>query len=164
LAPCSQPCPSLSYLQVGASEGYHEKRVQARSQRSGAGNVSPVIAVRGVGQRHEPPDSSACTESRVVYSAVEPKSRISESSEPTTAGYTIARSARLKAISRLGNIGSASLPVAWASHQACEPGYVAWTAVGAGLTWGAALSCRMSTECLHQQPPLKSGFRCSPAV
>ena len=38
-----------------------------------------------------------------------------------------------------GNLGSASLPVAWAAHQPVPSGPVIWTAVGAGLTWGAAL-------------------------
>jgi 3-oxoacyl-[acyl-carrier-protein] synthase-3 len=38
-----------------------------------------------------------------------------------------------------GNLGSASLPVAWASRPA-PPGPVVWVAVGAGLTWGAALT------------------------
>jgi 3-oxoacyl-[acyl-carrier-protein] synthase-3 len=37
-----------------------------------------------------------------------------------------------------GNLGSASLPVAWAAHAPVR-GPVAWTAVGAGLQWGAAL-------------------------
>jgi 3-oxoacyl-[acyl-carrier-protein] synthase-3 len=37
-----------------------------------------------------------------------------------------------------GNLGSASLPVAWAAHPPPR-GPVAWTAVGAGLQWGAAL-------------------------
>ena len=41
---------------------------------------------------------------------------------------------------RTGNLGSASLPVAWAAHQPCPAGPVAWTAVGAGLTWAAALT------------------------
>jgi 3-oxoacyl-[acyl-carrier-protein] synthase-3 len=39
-----------------------------------------------------------------------------------------------------GNLGSASLPVAWASRRPPPRGPVAWTAVGAGLTWGAALT------------------------
>jgi 3-oxoacyl-[acyl-carrier-protein] synthase III len=39
-----------------------------------------------------------------------------------------------------GNLGSASLPVAWAAHQPSPPGPVVWTAVGAGLCWGAALT------------------------
>jgi 3-oxoacyl-[acyl-carrier-protein] synthase III len=39
-----------------------------------------------------------------------------------------------------GNLGSASLPVAWASRGAPPRGPVIWTAVGAGLTWGAALT------------------------
>jgi 3-oxoacyl-[acyl-carrier-protein] synthase-3 len=38
-----------------------------------------------------------------------------------------------------GNLGSASLPVAWATRQADSKGPVVWTAVGAGLNWGAAL-------------------------
>jgi 3-oxoacyl-[acyl-carrier-protein] synthase III len=38
-----------------------------------------------------------------------------------------------------GNLGSASLPVAWAMRRP-PPGAVAWTAVGAGLTWAAALT------------------------
>jgi 3-oxoacyl-[acyl-carrier-protein] synthase III len=38
-----------------------------------------------------------------------------------------------------GNLGSASLPVAWALRGPVR-GPVAWTAVGAGLTWGAALT------------------------
>jgi len=39
-----------------------------------------------------------------------------------------------------GNLGSASLPVAWASRGPITDGAVAWTAAGAGLTWGAMLS------------------------
>lgn len=39
-----------------------------------------------------------------------------------------------------GNLGSASLPVAWAAHAPVPRGPFAWTAVGAGLTWGAALT------------------------
>jgi 3-oxoacyl-[acyl-carrier-protein] synthase III len=39
-----------------------------------------------------------------------------------------------------GNLGSASLPVAWAMHPEWPTGPVAWTAVGAGLTWAAALT------------------------
>jgi 3-oxoacyl-[acyl-carrier-protein] synthase-3 len=38
-----------------------------------------------------------------------------------------------------GNLGSASLPVAWASHPPSPGGPVIWTAAGAGLTWGAAI-------------------------
>jgi 3-oxoacyl-[acyl-carrier-protein] synthase-3 len=38
-----------------------------------------------------------------------------------------------------GNLGSASLPVAWATHQPRPDGPVIWTAAGAGLGWGAAL-------------------------
>jgi 3-oxoacyl-[acyl-carrier-protein] synthase III len=41
--------------------------------------------------------------------------------------------------SRTCNLGSASLPVAWAARPHV-PGPEAWVAVGAGLTWGAALS------------------------
>jgi 3-oxoacyl-[acyl-carrier-protein] synthase-3 len=37
-----------------------------------------------------------------------------------------------------GNLGSASLPVAWLAHQSVS-GPVVWSAVGAGLQWGAAL-------------------------
>jgi 3-oxoacyl-[acyl-carrier-protein] synthase-3 len=40
---------------------------------------------------------------------------------------------------RTGNLGSASLPVAWASHDGPVQSPVLWTAVGAGLQWGAAL-------------------------
>jgi 3-oxoacyl-[acyl-carrier-protein] synthase-3 len=40
---------------------------------------------------------------------------------------------------RTGNLGSASLPVAWSAHQPVSSGPVVWTAVGAGLTWVAAL-------------------------
>jgi 3-oxoacyl-[acyl-carrier-protein] synthase-3 len=39
-----------------------------------------------------------------------------------------------------GNVGSASLPVAWASQSEVLRGPVAWTSVGAGLTWAAALT------------------------
>ncbi len=39
-----------------------------------------------------------------------------------------------------GNVGSASLPVAWALQPNLPSGLVAWTAVGAGLTWAAALT------------------------
>jgi 3-oxoacyl-[acyl-carrier-protein] synthase-3 len=39
-----------------------------------------------------------------------------------------------------GNLGSASLPVAWAKQSERPTGPVAWTAVGAGLTWAAALT------------------------
>jgi 3-oxoacyl-[acyl-carrier-protein] synthase-3 len=38
-----------------------------------------------------------------------------------------------------GNLGSASLPVAWAARSALPRAPVLWTAVGAGLHWGAAL-------------------------
>jgi 3-oxoacyl-[acyl-carrier-protein] synthase-3 len=42
-------------------------------------------------------------------------------------------------VTTTGNLGSASVPVAWASRQVPGPGHVIWTAVGAGLLWGAAL-------------------------
>ncbi len=38
-----------------------------------------------------------------------------------------------------GNLGSVSLPVAWATRHRVPSGPVIWTAVGAGLSWGAAL-------------------------
>ena len=38
-----------------------------------------------------------------------------------------------------GNLGSASIPVAWATRFARLSGPAIWTAAGAGLTWGAAL-------------------------
>jgi 3-oxoacyl-[acyl-carrier-protein] synthase-3 len=38
-----------------------------------------------------------------------------------------------------GNLGSASLPAAWSAHAVPRTSPVAWTAVGAGLTWGGAL-------------------------
>jgi 3-oxoacyl-[acyl-carrier-protein] synthase III len=38
-----------------------------------------------------------------------------------------------------GNLGSASVPVAWAARQSRPAGPVIWAAVGAGLTWGAAM-------------------------
>jgi 3-oxoacyl-[acyl-carrier-protein] synthase-3 len=41
-----------------------------------------------------------------------------------------------------GNLGSASLPVAWAAHSLASQAPVVWTAVGAGLTWGACLTGR----------------------
>jgi 3-oxoacyl-[acyl-carrier-protein] synthase-3 len=41
---------------------------------------------------------------------------------------------------RTGNLGSASLPAAWAARQPCPAGPILWTAAGAGLTWGAAIS------------------------
>jgi 3-oxoacyl-[acyl-carrier-protein] synthase-3 len=41
---------------------------------------------------------------------------------------------------RTGNLGSASLPVAWAAHQPGARGPVVWTSVGAGLTWAAMLT------------------------
>lgn len=40
---------------------------------------------------------------------------------------------------RTGNLGSASLPVAWAARDPSGTHPVIWTAVGAGLQWGAAL-------------------------
>jgi 3-oxoacyl-[acyl-carrier-protein] synthase-3 len=40
---------------------------------------------------------------------------------------------------RVGNLGSASLPVAWAVPQTRPKGPVVWTAVGAGLSWGSVL-------------------------
>jgi 3-oxoacyl-[acyl-carrier-protein] synthase-3 len=40
---------------------------------------------------------------------------------------------------RTGNLGSASLPVAWASRDGPMQSPVIWTTVGAGLQWGAAL-------------------------
>lgn len=40
---------------------------------------------------------------------------------------------------RTGNLGSASLPVAWAAHDPSVSPPVIWTAVGAGLQWGADL-------------------------
>jgi 3-oxoacyl-[acyl-carrier-protein] synthase III len=43
-----------------------------------------------------------------------------------------------------GNLGSASLPVAWAVQPERPQGPVAWTAVGAGLTWAFALTGRSS--------------------
>jgi 3-oxoacyl-[acyl-carrier-protein] synthase-3 len=39
-----------------------------------------------------------------------------------------------------GNLGAASLPAAWAAHQPPPAGTIAWVAVGAGLTWAAALT------------------------
>lgn len=44
-----------------------------------------------------------------------------------------------------GNLGSATLPVAWASRPALG-GPVVWTAVGAGLTWGAAIMISRGAE------------------
>ncbi len=41
--------------------------------------------------------------------------------------------------SSAGNLGSASLPTAWALRESRPKGPAIWTAVGAGLTWGAAL-------------------------
>jgi 3-oxoacyl-[acyl-carrier-protein] synthase III len=38
-----------------------------------------------------------------------------------------------------GNLGSASLPVAWAAREPRPQGPVIWTAVGAGLMWGAVM-------------------------
>jgi 3-oxoacyl-[acyl-carrier-protein] synthase-3 len=42
-------------------------------------------------------------------------------------------------VTMTGNLGSASVPVAWASNNLPGPGYVVWTSVGAGLVWGSAL-------------------------
>jgi 3-oxoacyl-[acyl-carrier-protein] synthase III len=42
-------------------------------------------------------------------------------------------------VAQTGNLGSASVPVAWASRKAPPTGHVIWSAVGAGLLWGAAL-------------------------
>jgi 3-oxoacyl-[acyl-carrier-protein] synthase III len=39
-----------------------------------------------------------------------------------------------------GNLGSVSLPAAWTEYGAHVTGPVGWTAVGAGLAWGAFLS------------------------
>jgi 3-oxoacyl-[acyl-carrier-protein] synthase III len=44
------------------------------------------------------------------------------------------------AVSQTGKLGSASLPVAWASHSGNPKGPVVWTSVGAGLTCAAALT------------------------
>ena len=41
---------------------------------------------------------------------------------------------------RTGNLGSVSLPAAWAAHRPVLQGPVAWAAVGAGLTWGSAIT------------------------
>src|SRR5262249_45757967 len=41
---------------------------------------------------------------------------------------------------RTGNLGSASLPAAWAARRPVAHGPVAWAAAGAGLTWGAAIT------------------------
>jgi 3-oxoacyl-[acyl-carrier-protein] synthase-3 len=40
---------------------------------------------------------------------------------------------------RAGNLGSASLPVAYALHEAKRNGPTVWTAVGAGLMWGGVM-------------------------
>jgi 3-oxoacyl-[acyl-carrier-protein] synthase-3 len=40
----------------------------------------------------------------------------------------------------VGNLGSASLPAAWAAHSPAPSGPVVWVAVGAGLQCGAAIS------------------------
>jgi 3-oxoacyl-[acyl-carrier-protein] synthase-3 len=42
-------------------------------------------------------------------------------------------------VTTTGNLGSASVPVAWSSRTSPPPGPIVWTAVGAGLAWGAAL-------------------------
>jgi 3-oxoacyl-[acyl-carrier-protein] synthase-3 len=41
---------------------------------------------------------------------------------------------------RTGNLGTVSLPAAWSAHQPIPHGPVVWVAVGAGLTWGAAIT------------------------
>jgi 3-oxoacyl-[acyl-carrier-protein] synthase-3 len=41
---------------------------------------------------------------------------------------------------RTGNLGAASLPVAWAERRPVPRGPVMWTTVGAGLTCGSALT------------------------
>ena len=41
---------------------------------------------------------------------------------------------------RTGNLGSASLPIAWATRVNALAGPVVWAAIGAGLTTGAALT------------------------
>jgi 3-oxoacyl-[acyl-carrier-protein] synthase-3 len=46
---------------------------------------------------------------------------------------------------RTGNLGSASLPFAWAVRHPKPKGPVVWTAVGAGLTWGGALTGTAAT-------------------
>ena len=43
------------------------------------------------------------------------------------------------ATARLGNLGSASVPIAWGLGNPSVSPPVMWTAVGAGLQWGAAL-------------------------
>jgi 3-oxoacyl-[acyl-carrier-protein] synthase-3 len=45
----------------------------------------------------------------------------------------------LSETARTGNLGSASLPIAWASCDLSVSHPVIWTAVGAGLQWGAVL-------------------------
>jgi len=42
--------------------------------------------------------------------------------------------------SETGNLGSASLPVAWAARGPILDAPVVWTAAGAGLTWGVMVS------------------------
>ena len=42
----------------------------------------------------------------------------------------------------VGNLGSVSLPAAWAAHRVGNEGPIIWTAAGAGLCWGAALTRR----------------------
>jgi 3-oxoacyl-[acyl-carrier-protein] synthase III len=42
-----------------------------------------------------------------------------------------------------GNLGSASLPAAWAALAAKAGGPIAWVTVGAGLTWAGALTGRV---------------------
>ena len=41
---------------------------------------------------------------------------------------------------RVGNLGSASLPVAWDARQPGPRGPAAWVSGGAGLTWAAAVT------------------------
>jgi 3-oxoacyl-[acyl-carrier-protein] synthase-3 len=43
-------------------------------------------------------------------------------------------------VAHTGNLGSASLPAAWAMRQPAPRGPVVWTAVGAGLLWAAMRS------------------------
>jgi 3-oxoacyl-[acyl-carrier-protein] synthase III len=55
---------------------------------------------------------------------------------------------------RTGNLGSASLPVAWAARQPLPPGPVIWTAVGAGLMWGAVMVGAMNENQVRPGPSL----------
>jgi 3-oxoacyl-[acyl-carrier-protein] synthase-3 len=45
-----------------------------------------------------------------------------------------------------GNLGSASLPVAWSAHSPPNGKAAVWTAVGAGLMWGSALLGTLSVS------------------